>query len=166
MMWKIVAIGVVVLLVLSVVGYFVMPGQSPRDAGRQYIEDNYDAIAEDVVKTAFQNDGLKEELIAEVAESIAEQVVPYDCSNVVQQGAVECNMTFKANKPVPITVRTDLDVFVVKSGRDWVGRDWRFTNVDVNGLSALEKVADVADSTSEVVQEVEDVIQDLNPFGK
>ena len=155
-MWKVVLIGIAVLLVIGVLGWFLMPGQSPRDAGRQYIEDHYDAIAEDVVKTAFQNDGIKEELIAEVAESIAEQIVPYDCSNEVELGAVDCVLTFKANKPVQITVKADLQVFVVKSGRDWVGTDLTFKNVNGVGLEQLQRVSDIAEQTSETLQDLED----------
>ena len=90
-------------------------------AAEQYIEDHYDAIAEGVVEFVFQEHSLKTELVAEVGESIAEQVVPYSC--VAAPGwetvGASCSLSFRTDQPMDCGDRC-------AGGREVAAGDWPF----------------------------------------
>ena len=108
--WKKLAIGSAAafggLTVVFALLYIVTTPLSPSLAAEQYIEDHYDAIAEGVVEFVFQEHSLKTELVAEVGESIAEQVVPYSC--VAAPGwetvGASCSLSFRTDQPMTVEI--------------------------------------------------------------
>ena len=93
-----------VLVIVFALLYVITTPLSPSLAAEQYIEDHYDAIAEGVVEFVFQEHSLKTELVAEVGESIAEQVVPYSC--VAAPGwetvGASCSLSFRTDQPMTV----------------------------------------------------------------
>ena len=77
-------------------------------------EDHYDAVAEAVVHTASPDNPLKADAIAEVAGSIAEQVIPYNCqetanANTGTTADTRCNLPLSLDQPLdqPLELRID-----------------------------------------------------------
>ena len=95
-----------VLAVVVALLYVITTPLPPSLAAEQYIEDHYDAIAEGVVEFVFQEHSLKTELVAEVGESIAEQVVPYSC--VAAPGwetvGASCSLSFRTDQPMTVEI--------------------------------------------------------------
>lgn len=98
--------------------YIVLPTPTPAEAAEQYIENHYDAIAEDITHAILPDSPLKAEIAAEILESIAEQVIPYSCTNDAGQPEdadpvfVDCTVTAKTSKPVELAIVAPLDMTV------------------------------------------------------
>ena len=115
---------VAVIAIVVLVYALTMP-PSPEEAAESYIEDHYDAVAEAVVQTAFPDNPLTAEVIAEVAESIAERVIPYRCNvNNDYETTVEarCDLSFSLDRPLELRIYAPLQVIIATTDRDFLGR--------------------------------------------
>ena len=162
-----------VLVIVFALLYVITTPLSPSLAAEQYIEDHYDAIAEGVVEFVFQEHSLKTELVAEVGESIAEQVVPYSC--VAAPGwetvGASCSLSFRTDQPmtvelgVPVVVKLR-PVSGLFGQRGAVAYDSSIVYgglaVNIPALEQLEKVGEVAGAVEDVATGVsEGVSQDI-----
>ena len=152
----------------AVVGliYVMTTPPTPAEAAEQYIEDHYDAVAEAVTHSAFPDNPLKAEIIAEIAESIAEQVIPYSCQATSDTGtAVEarCNLSFSLDRPLELRVEAPFQVNMSTTNRDVFGRmtpvvqdsEPIISEMTVNGFN-LEKFKEVqaaAEKAKETISE-------------
>ena len=154
-----------VLAVVFALLYIVTTPLSPSLAAEQYIEDHYDAIAEGVVEFVFQEHSLKTELVAEVGESIAEQVVPYSC--VAAPGwetvGASCSLSFRTDQPMTVELGVPVVVQLRPvSGpfgqRGAVGYDssivYDSLAVNIPALEQLEKVGEVAVEVADVAVDI------------
>ena len=146
--------------------YVMTTPPTPAEAAEQYIEDHYDAVAEAVTHAAFPDSPLKAEIIAEVAESIAEQVIPYSCQATSDTGtAVEarCNLSFSLDRPLELRVEAPFQVNMSTTNRDVFGRmtpvvqdsEPIISEMTVNGFN-LEKFKEVqaaAEKAKETISE-------------
>ena len=115
---------VAVIAIVVLVYALTMP-PNPEEAAELYIEDHYDAVAEAVVHTAFPDNPLTAEVIAEVAESIAEQVIPYRCKvNKDYETRVEarCDLSFSLDRPLELRIYAPFQVIMTTTARDFLGR--------------------------------------------
>ena len=152
--------GCAAMAVIAVLAYVLTTPPTPAEAAEQYIEDHYDAVAEAVTHTAFPDSPLKAEIIAEVAESIAEQVVPYSCEKIaIRRATVDtrCNLSFSLDRPLELRIdapfrvsmsTTDKDIFartvpVVQDSEPIV------SEITVNGLN-LEKFKEAQAAVEDV----------------
>ncbi len=109
-----------VLVSVAAIGilYMVFPTPTPAQAAEQYIEDHYDAIAEDITHAIMPDSPLKAEIAAEILESIAEQAIPYSCINAAGQTEdaapvyVDCTINARISKPVEISIVAPIDMTV------------------------------------------------------
>ena len=147
--------GVVALL------YVITTPLSPALAAEQYIEDHYDAIAESVVEFVFQEHSLKTELVAEVGESIAEQVIPYSCVAALGWETVgaSCFLSFRTDQPMTVGLGVPVVVGLrpvtgLFGQRGAVGYDssivYDSLAVNIPALEQLEKVGEVAGAVEDV----------------
>ena len=166
-----------VLVIVFALLYVITTPLSPSLAAEQYIEDHYDAIAEDVVEFVFQEHSLKTELVAEVGESIAEQVVPYSC--VAAPGwetvGASCSLSFRTDRPMTVELGVPVGVQLRPvtgpfGQRGAVGYDSSIVYdglaVNIPALEQLEKVGEVAGAVEDVATRVaegvsEDVAEEL-----
>ena len=166
--------GCAAMAVIAVLAYVLTTPPTPAEAAEQYIEDHYDAVAESVTHTAFPDSPLKAEIIAEVAESIAEQVIPYSCQetgNTASAVVARCNLSFSLDRPLELRIDAPFRVSMSMTNRDVFGRmtpvvqdsEPIISEMTVNGLN-LEKfkeaqaaVEDVKEVILEAGAEVEDV---------
>ena len=168
----------------AVVGliYVMTTPPTPAEAAEQYIEDHYDAVAEAVTHAAFPDSPLKAEIIAEVAESIAEQVIPYSCRQTASTNATvdtRCNLSFSLNRPLELRVDAPFQVSLSNTGRDIFGRTTPvvqdsepiISEMTVNGFN-LEKFKEVQaaaekakETISEVGAEIEEVKDSISEVG-
>ena len=74
-----------VLAVLITVLFVLWPTPTPTDVAEQYIENHYDAIAEDIAHLIMPDSPLKAEIAAEILESLAERAIPYSCLPAARQ---------------------------------------------------------------------------------
>ena len=158
----------VVLVVAVAVLYVVTTPLSPALAAEQYIEDHYDAIAEDVVEFVFQEHSLKTELVAEVGESIAEQVIPYSCDGAPgwETDGASCSLSFRTEQPitveigVPVVVRLR-PVTGLFGQQGAVGYDgsiyYDLLTVNIPAQEQLEKVGEVAGAVKDAATEASEV---------
>ena len=105
--------------------YMLTAPPTPAEAAEQYLEDHYDTVAEAVLHTAFPDNPLKAEFIAEVAESIAEQVIPYNChltSNREATVDARCNLSFTLNQPLELQIHAPFRVSMSTTERDLFSR--------------------------------------------
>ena len=161
-----VLVGVVALL------YVITTPLSPVLAAEEYIEGHYDAVAEDVVEFVFQEHSLKTELLAEVGESIAEQVVPYSCVAALgwEMNGASCALTFRTDQPmtvelgVPVVVKLrPVSGLFGQQGAVAYDSSIVYDGLAVNipALEQLEKVGEVASVVEDVATGVsEGVSQD------
>ena len=115
---------VAVIAIVVLVYALTMP-PSPEEAAESYIEDHYDAVAEAIVHAAFPDNPLTAEVIAEVAESIAERVIPYRCNiNNDYETTVEarCDLSFSLDKPLELRIYAPFQVILATTDRDFLGR--------------------------------------------
>lgn len=175
-----------IVVLIAVVATYLLPPPTPEQAANQYIEDHYDAIAENIVKVAFQEHSLRTELIAEIAESIAEQVIPYSChlpqpeDTAAEKDAVRCTLSFQMTDPIQVSLKATLNV-AIEHTRDWRGRttplalsadlvpselelDISSTTIPDKAIEAIEKAAEIKDQSEEALQtadEAKNSIKDL-----
>ena len=110
---------------MVVLVYALTMPPSPEEAAESYIEDHYDAVAEAIVHAAFPDNPLTAEVIAEVAESIAERVIPYRCNiNNDYETTVEarCDLSFSLDKPLELRIYAPFQVILATTDRDFLGR--------------------------------------------
>ncbi len=162
-----------VLAVVVAMLYVVTTPLPPSLAAEQYIEDHYDAIAEGVVEFVFQEHSLKTELVAEVGESIAEQVVPYSC--VAAPGwetvGASCSLSFRTDQPMTVEIGVPVVVKLrpvtgLFGQQGAVAYDSSIVYdglaVNIPALEQLEKVGEVAGAVEDVATGVsEGVSQDV-----
>ena len=160
-----------VLAVVVALLYVITTPLSPSLAAEQYIEDHYDAIAEDVVEFVFQEHSLKTELVAEVGESIAEQVVPYSC--VAAPGwetvGASCSLSFRTDQPmtvelgVPVVVQLR-PVSGLFGQRGAVAYDGSIVYdglaVNIPFLEQFEKVGEVAGAVEGAATGISEVVSE------
>ena len=178
--WVIGGCAAVVAVVAMV--YVLTTPPTPAEAAEQYIEDHYDAVAEVVTHSAFPDNPLKAEIIAEIAESIAEQVIPYSCQATSDTGtAVEarCNLSFSLDRPLELRVEAPFQVNMSTTNRDIFGRmtpvvqdsEPIISEMTVNGLNlerfkeAQAAVEDVKEAISEAGAEIEEVKDSISEVG-
>ena len=160
---------VLVLVVALVLVYLLTAPPDGRTASKQYIEDHYDALAETAVEFVFRENSLKTELIAEVAESAAEQIVPYDCT---QEGY--CALAFSVTKPFAIDINAPLEVTLESvSGpfgqkgyaaldAEFVPSEMAINSASLESLRDIrEEVAEAADEARESVDKAEDAANQM-----
>ena len=167
--WKKLAIGSAaafgIVVVVFALLYVITTPLSPSLAAEQYIEDRYDAVAEDVVSFALQERSLKTELVAEVGESITEQVVPYSCLPVLDWetvGAI-CSLSFRADRPMKVDIGVPVVVNLrpvtgLFGQRGAVAYDssiiYDGLAVNIPALEQLEKVGEVAVEVADVAVDI------------
>ena len=171
--------GIVAIVALV---YVVTTPPTPAQAAEQYIENHYDAVAEAVVHTAFPDNPLQAEIIAEVAESIAEQVIPYSCQPTIDTGTAvdaRCNLSFSLNQPLDLKIEAPFGVNMSTTDRDAFGRTVPvvqdsnpvISEMTVNGIN-LEKFKEVQaaaekvkETISEAGSEIEEVKETISEAG-
>ena len=154
-----------VLAVVVALLYVITTPLPPSLAAEQYIEDHYDAIAEGVVEFVFQEHSLKTELVAEVGESIAEQVVPYSC--VAAPGwetvGASCSLSFRTDQPMTVEIGVPVVVKLrpvtgLFGQRGAVAYDssiiYDGLAVNIPALEQLEKVGEVAVEVADVAVDI------------
>ena len=115
---------VAVIAIVVLVYALTMP-PSPEEAAESYIEDHYDAVAEAIVQAVFPDNPLTAEVIAEVAESIAERVIPYRCDENKDYRAtvgIRCDLSFSLDKPLELRIYAPFQVILATTDRDFLGR--------------------------------------------
>ena len=166
-----------VALVIVGLLYTLSAPPTPAEAAEQYIEDHYDAVAEAVMHAVFSDNPLKAEILAEVAESIAEQVIPYSCQTTIDTGTsadARCNLSLSLNQPLELRIDAPFRVSMSTTSRGPFGRTRPvvqdsspiISEMTVNGLS-LEKFSEAqatAEKVKETISEAGSEIKDL--FGK
>ena len=174
--------GFAAIAAVVALAYVLTTPPTPAEAAEQYIEDHYDAVAEAVVHTAFPDNPLKAEIIAEVAESIAEQVIPYSCQATTDTGTTvdaRCNLSFSLSQPLELRIDAPFLVSMSTTNRDVFGRmtplvqdsEPIVSEMAVNGLS-LEKFSEaqasvekVKETISEAGAEIEEVKKTASEVG-
>ena len=169
------------MAVIVALAYVLTTPPTPAEAAEQYIEDHYDAVAEAVTHTAFPDNPLKAEILAEVAESIAEQVIPYSCQEAGKSGSAvdtRCNLSFALNEPIELRMEAPFRVSLSTTNRDVFGRPVAvvqdsepiISEMTVNGLNlekfkeaqaALEDVKEVISEAGAQVEEVGETITEV-----
>ena len=174
--------GCAVVAAIVALAYVLTTPPRPAEAAEQYIEDHYDAVAEAVTHTAFPDSPLKAEILAEIAESIAEQVIPYSCQetgNTASAVDARCNLSFSLDRPLELRIDAPFRVSMSTTNRDVFGRmtpvvqdsEPIISEMTVNGLN-LEKfkeaqaaVEDVKEVILEAGAEVEEVQETISEVG-
>ena len=157
----------IAVIAVIVLVYTLTTPPSPEEAAELYIEDHYDAVAEAVVQTAFPDNPLTAEVIAEVAESIAERVIPYRCNvNNNYETTVEarCDLSFSLDRPLELRIYAPLQVIIATTDRDFLGRTMPevqaanpiIDEMTVNGVSLNEFIG-----AENKVQEVKETLDNL-----
>ena len=174
--------GCAALVIIVVLAYVLTTPPTPAEAAEQYIGDHYDAVAEPVTYTAFPEIPFKAEILAEVAESIAEQVIPYNCRETAStESTVEtrCNLSFSLDKPLELQVDAPFRVSLNTANRDVFGRtnpavqdsEPIISEMTVNGLNlerfreAQAKIEDVKETISEASTEVDEAKETISQAG-
>ena len=117
--------GCIIVAVIGVLAYTGTAPPTPSEAAEQYIEDHYDKVAEAVTHTVFPDSPLKAEITAEVAESIAEQVIPYNCRETGNTGNTvdtRCNLSLSLNRPLEVRIEAPFRVSISTTNRDVFNR--------------------------------------------
>ena len=145
-----------VIAIVVLVYALTMP-PSPEEAAESYIEDHYDAVAEAVVHSALPDSPLNVEVIAEVAESISEQVIPYECevSNDYETTVdTRCDLSFALDWPLELRIYAPFRVTMIMTDRDFLGRptpvvqdanpiinEMAVNGISIDGLTGAESKA-------------------------
>ena len=176
-------VGACAAVAVAVVLFYVLTTPpTPAGAAEQYIADHYDAVAEAVMHAIFPDSPLKAEIIAEVAESIAEQVIPYNCQTISETGTAvdaRCNLSFSISRPVELQVEAPFRVSMSTTNQDLFGRTTPVvqdsspivTEMAVNGVSldkfkeAEAKVQEAKEILDNVGSEIEDAKETLQNVG-
>ena len=134
-------------IIVAVVAYLLIPAPTPSQAAENYIEDNYDAIAEDLAHAILPDKPITAEIAAEIVESFAEQLAPYSCTQVPGQPAdaqlvnVACTITTQIQSPIKLeieapfdlTVETDMHSF--KAKHNVTSATLNVANTSINNIS-------------------------------
>ena len=164
------ALGAALLLAVGLaLAYFLTIPPDGRTASKQYIEDHYDALAETAVEFVFRENSLKTELVAEVAESAAEQIVPYDCTQ-----AGYCILAFSVNSPFAIEINAPVEVTLqpvtgplgqkgfAASGAEFIRSEMSINSASLESLRDFHgEVAEAADEARENVDKAEDAANQM-----
>ena len=173
--------GCAVMAAVVAMVYVLTTPPTPAEAAEQYIEDHYDAVAEAVTHTAFPDSPLKAEIIAEVAESIAEQVVPYSCEKIAIRRAnvdTRCNLSFSLDRPLELRVEAPFRVSMSTTDKDVFGRtvpvvqdsEPIISEMTVNGLNlerfreaqaAAGKVKETINQAGSEIDEAKETISEV-----
>ena len=155
-----------VIAIVVLVYALTMP-PSPEEAAESYIEDHYDAVAEAIVHAAFPDNPLTAEVIAEVAESIAERVIPYRCDENKDYRAtvgIRCDLLFSLDKPLELRIYVPFQVILATTDRDFLGRTTPVVR-DANPITAEMAVngtsLDDFIGAENKVQEVKESLENL-----
>ena len=158
----------IAVIVIIVLVYALTTPPSPEEAAELYIEDHYDAVAEGVVQTAFPDSPLTAEVIAEVAESIAERVIPYRCNvNNDYEATVEarCDLSFSLDRPVELRIYAPFQVIMDTTDRDFLRRTTPVVQ-DANPIIAEMAVNGIGlDKLTGIETKVKDVRETLDGLG-
>ena len=157
---------VAVIAIVVLVYALTMP-PSPEEVAESYIEDHYDAVAEAIVQPAFPDNPLTAEVIAEVAESIAERVIPYRCDvNKDYRATVgmRCDLSFSLDTPLELRIYAPFQVIMTTTDQDFLGRTTPVVQdanpiideMSVNGIS-LDKLTGIETK----VKDVKEILDDL-----
>ena len=157
---------VAVIAIVVLVYALTMP-PSPEEVAESYIEDHYDAVAEAIVQTAFPDNPLTAEVIAEVAESIAERVIPYRCDVNKDYRAtvgIRCDLSFSLDTPLELRIYAPFQVIMTTTDQDFLGRTTPVVQdanpiideMSVNGIS-LDKLTGIETK----VKDVKEILDDL-----
>ena len=156
-----------VIAIVVLVYALTMP-PSPEEAAESYIEDHYDAVAEAIVHAAFPDNPLTAEVIAEVAESIAERVIPYRCDENKDYRAtvgIRCDLSFSLDKPLELRIYAPFQVILATTDRDFLGRTTPVVQ-DTNPITAEMAVNGISlDKLTGIETKVEDVKETLENLG-
>ena len=150
--WLWITIGVISVAAVATVLYVLFASITPAETAEQHIEDHYDAIAEELAYAVMPDSPLKAELTAEIAESIAERLIPYRCREARGQGEganlmdIECRISIELRDTFPIPVKLVAPVGVViavnrgtlLSPHEVVRTEFAVENITVNGRSLAE----------------------------
>ena len=140
---------------------------SPEQAAESYIEDHYDAVAEALVHSAFPDHPLKAEIIAEVSESVAEQLVPYRCQVTSDDGATvdtRCDLSFSLGWPLELQIYAPFRVTLLTTEQDFFGRPTPLVqnaNLIVNEASINGLSLAVLTGAEAKVQEIKETFDNL-----
>ena len=173
----------VAVIAIAVLVYTSTTPPSPEEAAELYIESHYDAVAEAVVQTAFPDNPLTVEVIAEVAESIAEQVIPYRCKvNNDYETRVEtrCDLSFSLDRPLELQIYAPFQVTMTTTDRDFLGRSTPVVQdanpiideMTVNGVSldeltgAVNKVQGVKETLDNLGAKILNLTTEVIPTGQ
>ena len=146
----IIGLSILAAAVLGIGAYVLLPPLTPAEAAEQYIENHYDSIAEKMAYTIMPDSTLKAEIAAEIVESFAEKLIPYNCwetsSAEPETGhvMVNCQITGTTTKPVeieikaPMIMRVNPDQEAFKPNPTVLSADLDVERITLNGLSLIE----------------------------
>ena len=145
-------IALAALAVLITVLFVLWPTPTPTDVAEQYIENHYDAIAEDIAHLIMPDSHLKAEIAAEILESIAERAIPYSCLTAARQSEsadpvrVDCVIIASVSTPIDarliLTIDPDRDSF--KSKPQVLSARLDSEAITLSGLSIADARAAIA----------------------
>ena len=138
-------------------------------------------MAEVVTHTAFPDSPLKAEILAEVAESIAEQVIPYSCQAITETETTvdaRCDLSFSLDRPLELRIEAPFRVSMNTTNRDVFGRTTPMvedsnpiiSEMTVNGINlekfkeaqaAAEKVKETISQAGSEIEEVKETISEV-----
>ena len=163
---KVLAGALVIVVVGAVFAYIVTIPPDEVTASKQYVEDHYDALAERAVEIVFRENSLKTELIAEVAESAAEQIVPYTCDKTGR-----CNISFTTARPFQIDIDAPAQIELEEvRGLFWqkgfkgVNGEFIKSELAINSTS-LESIQETREEISGAVQEAKEELDRIEQAG-
>ena len=158
----------IAVIAIIVLVYALTTPPSLEEAAELYIEDHYDAVAEGVVQTAFPDSPLTAEVIAEVAESIAERVIPYRCNvNNDYETTVEarCDLSFSLDRPVELRIYAPFQVIMDTTNRDFLRRTTPVVQ-DANPIIAEMAVNGIGlDKLTGIETKAKDIKETLHGLG-
>ena len=156
-----------VLAIVVLVYALTMP-PSPEEAAESYIEDHYDAVAEAVVQTTFPDNPLTAEVIAEVAESIAERAILYRCDVNKDYRAtvgIRCYLSFSLDRPLELRIYAPFQVTMTTTDRDFLRRPTSVVQ-DANPIIDEMTVNEISlDDFIEAENKVQEVNESLENLG-
>ena len=167
----IIGLSILAVAVLGIGAYVLLPTLTPAEAAEQYIKNHHDSIAEQMAYTIMPDSTLK----AEIVESFAETLIPYNCSERSRGSApetgdvmIKCQITAKTTKPVeieikvPMFMRVNADREAFKPNPTVLSEYLDVERITLNGLSLIE-----AQRTLSILdpKNILDKIQVPNPHG-
>ena len=149
--------GAAIVAALVVLAYIATTPPDEATAAEQYVENHYDALAELAVQIVFRENSLKTELIAEVAEAVAEQVIPYQCDPTGR-----CNIAFSTSRPVNIKIDAPAQIELLPVNgpfgqKGFMGMEGEFIRdeMEINSPS-LQSLQEAKEEISAAAEEAKD----------